>query len=61
MAYRVWAAGRACDMATWVSLRGNGNPNHSAAERAWELAVELKAAEATGETIANVALGRSKT
>eukprot|EP00974_Lingulodinium_polyedra_P080986 7845534-Lingulodinium_polyedra.AAC.1 len=46
MAYRVWAAGRARDMATWVSTWSSGNPNRSAAELAWELAVELEATAA---------------
>eukprot|EP00974_Lingulodinium_polyedra_P113164 10954044-Lingulodinium_polyedra.AAC.1 len=43
-------------MAAWLALRGGGNPNRSAAELAWELAVELEAAEAAGEAIVGVAL-----
>eukprot|EP00974_Lingulodinium_polyedra_P080664 7815468-Lingulodinium_polyedra.AAC.1 len=56
MLYRVWRAGRAKDVAAWLARWGGGNPNRSAAELAWELAVELEAAEAAGDAIAGVAL-----
>eukprot|EP00974_Lingulodinium_polyedra_P114795 11115302-Lingulodinium_polyedra.AAC.1 len=59
MVYRVWAAGRARDMAQWISSWGEG-ALRGAEELAWELAVELEAAEAAGECIAGAALDRRK-
>eukprot|EP00974_Lingulodinium_polyedra_P001979 186890-Lingulodinium_polyedra.AAC.1 len=51
MAYRVWAAGRARDMVPRVSTWGAGSPKGSAAELAWELAVELEAAQNAGDAV----------
>eukprot|EP00974_Lingulodinium_polyedra_P042588 4088968-Lingulodinium_polyedra.AAC.1 len=59
MIYRVWTAGRARDMAEWIGRR-SGGAVRGAEELAWELAVELEAAEAAGERIAGAALGRRK-
>eukprot|EP00974_Lingulodinium_polyedra_P035107 3372799-Lingulodinium_polyedra.AAC.1 len=55
MDYRAWAAGRARDMADWIARRGGGAVR-GAEELAWELAVELEAAETAGEWIAGAAL-----
>eukprot|EP00974_Lingulodinium_polyedra_P114063 11043785-Lingulodinium_polyedra.AAC.1 len=59
MAYRVRAAGRARDAAAWIASRGEG-ALRGAEELAWELAVELEAAEAAGEYIAEAALDWKK-
>eukprot|EP00974_Lingulodinium_polyedra_P113842 11022503-Lingulodinium_polyedra.AAC.1 len=59
MIYRVWAAGRARDMAAWIASWGEGSLR-GAEELAWELAVELEAAEAGGEHIAGAALDWKK-
>eukprot|EP00974_Lingulodinium_polyedra_P002330 217238-Lingulodinium_polyedra.AAC.1 len=55
MVYRVWAAVRARDMASWIARWGEG-ALRGAEELAWELAVELEAAEVAGERIAGAAL-----
>eukprot|EP00974_Lingulodinium_polyedra_P027090 2613719-Lingulodinium_polyedra.AAC.1 len=55
MAYRVWAAGRARDMAGWIAAWGGG-ALRGAEDLAWQLAVELEAAEAAGRFIAGAAL-----
>eukprot|EP00974_Lingulodinium_polyedra_P075583 7323803-Lingulodinium_polyedra.AAC.1 len=55
MVYRVWAAGRARNMADWIRSWGGGAVR-GAEELAWELSVELEATEAAGEWIAGAAL-----
>eukprot|EP00974_Lingulodinium_polyedra_P047817 4590036-Lingulodinium_polyedra.AAC.1 len=55
MVYRVWSAGRARDFAAWIA-RWGGGAARGAEELAWELAVELEAAEAAGEDTAGAAL-----
>eukprot|EP00974_Lingulodinium_polyedra_P102127 9889557-Lingulodinium_polyedra.AAC.1 len=53
--YRVWAAGRAADVARWASAWG-GPANRGVADLAWAFAVELEGAEAAGEAVAGAAL-----
>eukprot|EP00974_Lingulodinium_polyedra_P127131 11200994-Lingulodinium_polyedra.AAC.1 len=59
MIYRVWAAGRARDVADWIARWGDG-AIRGVEELAWELSVELEPAEAVGEWIAGAALGWRK-
>ena len=56
MLYRVWAAGRAQLFARWRLSWLEGDGGHGAEELAWELALELEAAEASAETIGGSAL-----
>jgi hypothetical protein len=56
MLYRVWAAGRAKLFAQWRASWGNGDGGAGSEELAWDLALELEAAEATGESICGGAL-----
>eukprot|EP00959_Pyramimonas_sp_CCMP1952_P219965 4598695-Pyramimonas_sp.AAC.1 len=56
MLYRVWAAGRAQLFARCRSAWGDGDGNVGAEELAWDLALELEAAEAAGEAICGCAL-----
>ena len=56
MLYRVWAAGRAQLFARWRSSWGDGDGSDGAEELAWDLALELEAAEANEETICGSAL-----
>eukprot|EP00974_Lingulodinium_polyedra_P037664 3613298-Lingulodinium_polyedra.AAC.1 len=58
MLYRVWAAGRARDLADWIGGRWGEGAARGAEELAWELSVELGAAEAAGEWVAGAALDR---
>jgi ribonuclease HI len=56
MLYRVWAAGRAQLFAEWRSSWPDGDGGFGAEELAWELALDLEAAEAAGEDICGAAL-----
>ena len=56
MLYRVWAAGRASVFARWRTSWPDGDVGRGAEELAWELALELEAAEANGESICGAAL-----
>lgn len=54
--YRVWAAGRAQLLARWRLSWAGAEVGYGAEELAWELALELEAAEALEEGIAGTAL-----
>jgi ribonuclease HI len=56
MLYRVWAAGRARLFARWRLSWPDGDGSLGAEELAWELALDLEAAEANGEDICGAAL-----
>ena len=56
MLYRVWAAGRACLFARWRLAWPDGDGSLGAEELAWDLALELEAAEAQQESIWGLAL-----
>jgi ribonuclease HI/endonuclease/exonuclease/phosphatase family metal-dependent hydrolase len=56
MLYRVWAAGRAQLFARWRASWPDGDGGFGAEELAWELALDLEAAEANGEDICGAAL-----
>eukprot|EP00969_Alexandrium_andersonii_P064667 2847717-Alexandrium_andersonii.AAC.1 len=56
MLYRVWAAGRAQLFAQWRSAWGDGHGDAGAEQLAWDLAIELEAAEASGEAICGCVL-----
>jgi hypothetical protein len=56
MFYRVWAAGRARLFAKWRASWPDGDGGFGAEELAWELALDLEAAEAAGEDICGAAL-----
>ena len=56
MLYRVWAAGRAHTMASWVASWAGDAHGLGAEDLAWELALELEGAEAAGEAICGAAL-----
>jgi ribonuclease HI len=56
MIYRVWAAGRAQLFARWRASWPDADGVLGAEELAWELALDLEAAEATGEDICGAAL-----
>ena len=56
MLYRVWAAGRAQLFARWRLSWGDGDGSVGAEELAWDLALELEAAEAQADTICGSAL-----
>jgi hypothetical protein len=56
MLYRVWAAGRAQLFARWRCSWPGGDGGFGAEELAWELALELEAAEAAGESVCGAAL-----
>eukprot|EP00974_Lingulodinium_polyedra_P104756 10141802-Lingulodinium_polyedra.AAC.1 len=60
MVYRVWAAGRARDMASWIGAWA-GPTNRGAEELALKLAVELESAETAGIDVAGAALDWNKT
>ena len=52
----MWAAGRAKLFAQWRAAWGNGDGGARSEELAWDLALELEAAEAAGESICGGAL-----
>ena len=54
--YRLWAAGRARLFARWRLSWAGEDVQRGAEELAWDLALELEAAEALGETLAGAAL-----
>ena len=54
--YRLWAAGRARLFARWCLSWAGEEVRRGAEELAWELALELEAAEALGEALAGAAL-----
>ena len=56
MLYRVWAAGRAQLFARWRASWPDGDGGLGAEELAWELALDLEAAEANGDDICGAAL-----
>jgi endonuclease/exonuclease/phosphatase family metal-dependent hydrolase len=56
MLYRVWAAGRARLFARWRASWADGDGCLGAEELAWELALDLEAAEANGQDIVGAAL-----
>eukprot|EP00969_Alexandrium_andersonii_P201011 8880689-Alexandrium_andersonii.AAC.1 len=56
MLYRVWAVGRAHLFARWRSAWSDGDGDASAEQLAWDLAIELEAAETSGESICGCAL-----
>ena len=56
MLYRVWAAGRAQAFAAWRASWPGGDGGLGAEQLAWELALELEAAEAAGEAVCGAAL-----
>ena len=56
MLYRVWAAGRAFLFARWRLMWQDGDGSVGAEELAWDLALELEAAQASEETICGSAL-----
>jgi ribonuclease HI len=56
MLYRLWAAGRAQLFAKWRSSWPGGDGGMGAEELAWQLALELEAAEAAGEDVCGAAL-----
>ena len=56
MLYRLWAAGRAQLFAKWRASWPGGDGGFGAEELAWQLALELEAAEAAGEDVCGAAL-----
>ena len=58
--YRLWAAGRARLLARWRLSWAGDEVRRGAEELVWELALELEAAEALGESVAGAALDWGK-
>eukprot|EP00959_Pyramimonas_sp_CCMP1952_P271909 5685237-Pyramimonas_sp.AAC.1 len=56
MLYRVWAAGRTQQFARWRAAWGDADCSIGSEQLAWDLALELEAAEAAGEAICGGAL-----
>ena len=56
MLYRLWAAGRAQLFAQWRASWPGGDGAFGAEELAWQLALDLEAAEAAGEDVCGAAL-----
>ena len=56
MLYRLWAAGRAQLFARWRASWPGGDGRFGAEELAWQLALDLEAAEAMGEDVCGAAL-----
>ena len=54
--HRLWAAGRAWPFARWRSSWEGGEWRRGAEEQAWELALELEAADALSQEVVGAAL-----
>ena len=60
VAYRVWAAGRARDLAGWICQWPGMKPFAAAESLVWELALELQEAHCTGTELGGIAADWSK-